>query len=128
AFPWFLEALDVVDLALRRGTAVEEAAVVHFALAERLLLDNLRDRIGALTRLDRWQTAARASLRADFWESHRALTDAVLATTDAGLPASVRVEAWAAAHAGVVRRYRRVVDDVEAGGEYDLTTLTVVTR
>ena len=56
--------------------------VVLFSVADRLRLDWLRDRIAALPRADRWQTEARAALRDDVADLHRALTDAVLATTD----------------------------------------------
>ena len=39
-----------------------------------------------------------------------------------------RVDAWVAAHAPAVDRYRELVDDVERGGVFDLATLAVVRR
>ena len=55
-------ALDVVEVARASGRPIEATAAVYLALGERLHLDQLRDRIGALPRLDRWQTGARSAL------------------------------------------------------------------
>jgi glutamate dehydrogenase len=101
---------------------------VHFVLGDRLALDAVRDHIVALPRADRWQTEARAALRDDFYESHAALDAAVLAETPTDASPEARVVAWTEQHRDAVDRFRSVVDDIEAAGVFDLTTLAVARR
>ena len=83
----------------------------------------LRDRVAALPRDDRWQTMARAALRDDLFDLHRAMTDDVLRESeDAGL------DAWKASNRGALDRTLRILDDIRAGGTYDLVTLPVALR
>jgi glutamate dehydrogenase len=121
-------ALPAVELGERNGVAPVTVARVQFAVDERLQLAAVRERIAALPRGDRWQTEARAALRDDFYESVHALTGAVLRETDAASPAGPRVDAWVAAHASAVERYRALADDVERAGVFDLATLAVLRR
>jgi len=121
-------ALPVVAVAEARKLDPLTVGGVHFLLAERLGLESLRDRIVALPRADRWQTEARAALRDDFLDAQRALTEAVLAETDATRTGAERVDEWATAHAARVARYAQVVDDIEAGGVFELATLAVARR
>jgi glutamate dehydrogenase len=118
----------IADLAMFRGVPLDTVGAVYFAVADRLRLDWLRDRIGDLPRADRWQTEARAALRDDLTDLHRALTEDVLASTDAAAPPAARVERWMETHGAAVSRYLGVVVDVEAGGVYDLATLGAVRR
>ena len=54
--------------------ATSRPSATYFLLADRLRLDWLRDQIVGLPRDDRWHTMARATLRADLYDQHRALT------------------------------------------------------
>jgi glutamate dehydrogenase len=101
---------------------------VYFAVADRLRIDWLRDRIAALPRADRWQTEARAALRDDVADIQRSLTEGVLETTDTAATPSARVDAWVAAHAEEIARYRSVLSEIEAGGVFDLATLGAARR
>jgi glutamate dehydrogenase len=121
-------AFAIADVALALGLDVEEVARVHFALADRLRLDWLRDRVAALPRADRWQTEARAALRDDVADLHRTLTDAILRETDAGGAPAARIDQWIAEHADAVGRYRSVLADIEASGVFDLATLSAARR
>jgi glutamate dehydrogenase len=116
-----LGALAVTEVADATGRPVHDVAIVFFALADRLRLGWLRDRIAALPRGDRWQTEARAALRDDVADLHRELVEAVVR-------AGSGVEAWLAGRADAVERYLGVVADVEAGGAFDLATLGAVRR
>ncbi len=121
-------AFAIADVGLVLGVDVEEAARVHFALADRLRLDWLRDRVAALPRADRWQTEARAALRDDVADLHRELTEAVLRETAPGSEPAARIDRWIAAHADAAGRYRSVLADVEASGVFDLATLSAARR
>jgi glutamate dehydrogenase len=80
------------------------------------------------SRADRWQTEARAALRDDVADLHRALTEGVLATTGVAAAPSARVDDWVAGHADGVARYRSVLSEIEAGGVFDLATLGAARR
>jgi glutamate dehydrogenase len=128
-----LGALTAVDLASARGVPVEHVAAVHYELESRLGLDWLRERIAALPRADRWQTEARAALRDDLTDGHRALTESVLETTpgtgeDAPAAVPMVVSAWLDRERDAVERYERIVDEVRAGNVFDLAQLTAARR
>jgi glutamate dehydrogenase len=123
-----LAALPAVALAHDHDLDPREVVRIQFLLDDRLGLDRLRDRIGALPRADRWQTEARAALRDDFYESQYALTETVLTETPADGAREARVDAWLAEHAVVVDRYRNLVLDVERAEVADLAALAVVRR
>jgi len=123
-----LAALPAVALAVDHDLDPRPVARIQFLLDDRLGLDRLRARIGALPRADRWQTEARAALRDDFYESQLALTAAVLTETDAAGEPEARVDAWLADHEPAVGRYRELVHDVERAETVDLAALAVLRR
>ena len=117
ALPPAYAALSVVQTAQRDGRAVLDVAAVHFALGQRLGLDQLLGRIIELPRSDRWQTMARAALRDDLHGVHAALTAQALAaaapsttapseTPAAGVDAEAVVSAWEASVPGVAESVR----------------------
>ena len=127
-FPTAIGALVIADIAAAHGAEVDGVGSVFFAVADRLRIDWLRDRIAALPRADRWQTEARAALRDDVADLQRLLTEGVLATTDSAAPPPARVDEWVAAHTDEIARYRSVLSEIEAGGVFDLATLGAACR
>jgi glutamate dehydrogenase len=123
-----LTALPSVILADAHDVDPQIATRVQFLLDDRLGLDRVRVRIGALPRGDRWQTEARAALRDDFYESRHALADAVLRDTEPAAVPEVRVDTWLADHAEAVDRYEGVAVAVERTEPGDLAALAVVRR
>jgi glutamate dehydrogenase len=123
-----LTALPAVVLADSHDVDPRVATRVQFILDDRLGLDAVRVRIGALPRADRWQTEARAALRDDFYESRHALAAAVLRDTDDSSRPDVRVDAWLADHGEAVERYEGVAVAVERTDPGDLAALAVVRR
>ena len=66
---------------------------------------------------------ARAALRDDLFDLHRAMTDDVLREAgEAGL------DGWTAANQSAIDRTLRILDDIRAGGSFDLVTLPVALR
>ena len=120
-----LGALTIADIARVSDLNVRDVARVHYALGARLGLVWLREQVAALPRGDRWQTEARAALRDDVADCHRALTESVCASGAADVTG---VDAWLDAHTDDVDRYRRVVDEVQFGGNGDLAQLTAARR
>ncbi|HEV2813153.1 MAG TPA: NAD-glutamate dehydrogenase domain-containing protein, partial [Solirubrobacteraceae bacterium] len=123
-----LAALDVVEVAAAAGRSIDEVAELHFRLGARLRLHWLRDQIAALPRDDRWQAMARAALRDDLFTLHRELTDDVLRESPTRGTTDERLEAWMEGNRGTLDRSLGILDDIRAGGSYDLTTLPVALR
>ncbi|GIU87489.1 MAG: NAD-glutamate dehydrogenase [Acidimicrobiia bacterium] len=121
-------ALDVADLAASAGRAVEEVTELYCVVGERLRIDWLRDLIVALPRGDRWQALSRGALRDDADAEHRAVTAAILASTEPGTAGTAAFEAWAGRARATVDRALALLDDIRAHGVYDLTTLSVALR
>jgi len=128
AWPLMHTAFDIIEVGNARGRASEEAAAAYWRLFERLDLDFLWDRVGALPRYDRWQTNARAGLRDDLLAALRELLDEVLRGGDVFTPVDVLVDEWAAFNQRSVDRIGRVFNDIRSGGLFDLTTLSVALR
>jgi glutamate dehydrogenase len=124
-----LSVFDIVEDAQRCGCDQELATTVYFGIGSRLGLDWLRDRILELPRSDRWRALARAALRDDLYELHRALTRDVLAESDVpGADGEALIERWLERNAAPVRRAENVLSDVRASENYDTTTLPVLLR
>jgi glutamate dehydrogenase len=120
--------LDVVEVSRASGRPVAEVAHVYFGLDDRLELCQLRDRIVALPRDDRWQTLARAALRDDLYAAHAALAAEVLASTSPSVDGAARIEAWMEENGTTVGRAAALLGDAVADGEADLATLSVALR
>jgi glutamate dehydrogenase len=127
SMPALLSAFDIVEDGELTDASQPVVMAVYFGIGSRLAMDWLRDRILELPRNDRWQALARAALRDDLYEMHRALTRDVLARgTSLGAPAAI--DAWLAANHAAVERSQNVVADVRAARTYDTTTLPVALR
>ncbi len=127
SMPALLSAFDIVEDGELTDAPQPVVMAVYFGIGSRLGMDWLRDRILELPRNDRWQALARAALRDDLYEMHRALTRDVLARgTGFGAPAAI--DAWLAANQGAVERSQSVLADVKAARTYDTTTLPVALR
>jgi glutamate dehydrogenase len=118
---------DIVEVAAETDLDVETVAAVHFRLGRRLQLHWLRDRIVELPRDDRWKALARAALRDDLYNLHRALTGEVLATGPAEQDPDELVEEWVEGNPAS-ERCLQTLADIRAGRTFDLTTLPVAVR
>jgi glutamate dehydrogenase len=128
-------ALDLVTVARRSadaegegGESIEDVAATYFALAERLHLDWLRERISALPRETRWETLARDALRENFLTQHSRLTDEVIRVTDRDADADERIDGWLRRNAAQVRRCQQMLAEIESAGTADLARLSVAVR
>jgi glutamate dehydrogenase len=120
-------ALDIVEVAARRGVDIDVATRVHFLVGDRMRLSWLLDRVNELPRDDRWQTLARSALRDDLYREHQALDADVLSMGGQELSAEDRVGAWEQANASAVERCRLVLTDISAGSS-ELAQLSVALR
>jgi glutamate dehydrogenase len=123
-------ALDIVGVASATERPIGEVASLHFLIGGGLHMHWLRDRIATLPRENRWQAMARAALRDDLFSLHAELTADVLRAGGAeeSADAQARLDAWIDANRPLVERCLGILDDIRAGGSYDLTTLPVALR
>jgi glutamate dehydrogenase len=127
-WPHLHTAFDIAEVAAARGRTPTETATAYWGLFDRLDLAWLWERIGALPRLDRWQSHARAAQRDDLLAALRDLTDDVLRHGDLFDPPDALVERWAAGNGRSLRRVLQVFTEIKTAGVFDLTTLSVALR
>ena len=120
-------ALDVVEVATERGQPVADVCRVHFALADRLGIAHLMERINSLPRDERWGTLARATLREDLFAVHARLTANVIDTTG---PAATddRLDSWWERSAPAVDDAVASLDEIATSATANLAGLSVATR
>ncbi len=125
--------LDVVEISHATGQDPVDVAAVHYAVSERLSIDNLLTKVTSLPRDDRWSALARAAARHDVYEALSAITTAVLrATPDAAengsADAEARIDAWVKQNEARVERARETVGEALDRDVVDLATLSVALR
>jgi glutamate dehydrogenase len=67
-------------------------------------------------------------LREDAYDEHRAVTAAVLASTDPGFDAETAFKVWADGNRPRVERVLAIIDDIRSHAVFDLATLSVALR
>ena len=120
-------ALDVVEVAMERGVPVADVCCVHYALAERLGISRVMERINSLPREDRWGTLARATLREDLFAVHARLTANVIDRTEIG-SADDRLDAWWQRATPAAGDTVAALDEIAASSAADLASMSVATR
>ncbi len=120
--------LDVVEIAQATGRDAHDVAALHYAVSERLSVDDLLTEVTQLPRDDRWSTLARSAVRHDVYAALSAITTAVLESTDPELDVDERLVEWTQAHPERVERARATVSAALERDQADLATLSVVLR
>ena len=120
--------LDVVEIAVANQREASEVAELHFALSERLSVDDILSAVTDLPRDDRWSALARAAMRHDVYAALAAMTTTVLRNTDSSLSATQRLQDWEAANSERVDRARSTLQEALARDPVDLATLSVALR
>jgi glutamate dehydrogenase len=121
-------ALDIVEVAQATGADPEEVARIYFILSERYEVDRMLTRITLLTRDDRWSALARAALRSDLYGALTGMTRRVIESTRGISEPLERVQAWEEQQAEGLARARATLDEISAGDQFDLATLSVALR
>jgi glutamate dehydrogenase len=120
--------LDVVEIAHTTGHDALVVAELHYAISERLSIDELLTRVTALPRDDRWSTLARSAARHDVYAVLSAITTAVLRSTADDLGPDQRIDAWVEQNVERVERARSTVRAALDREVVDLATLSVALR
>jgi glutamate dehydrogenase len=120
--------MDVVEIAAANDRPAAEVADLHFALSERLSVDDILSAVTALPRDDRWSALARAAIRHDVYAALAAVTASVLKDTDPSLLATERLTTWAEQNPERVERAQATFAEALSRDRVDLATLSVVLR
>jgi glutamate dehydrogenase len=107
---------------------VPAVAGAYFALAGRLGLGWLRERIHTLPADSHWTTLARNALRDELSELQRAIAvKAIAAAGSADAPGAI-IDAWAARNGAALQRAERMLGELRALPSLDLAMLSVALR
>ena len=120
--------LDVVEIAAANDRPAAEVADLHFALSERLSVDDILSAVTRLPRDDRWSALARAAIRHDVYAALAAVTASVLKDTDPSLLATERLANWVAQNPERMERAQATFAEALSRDKVDLATLSVVLR
>jgi glutamate dehydrogenase len=120
--------LDITDICLRTGEAVESVVPLYFTVSERYDIDRTLVRITDLPRDDRWSSLARQALRSDLYAVVAGLTSRVLESTNRTKDPLDRLADWELEHTEGVTRTKSTLSDIAAVENPDLATLSVALR
>jgi glutamate dehydrogenase len=126
--PALLSTFDIDEVAGATKQKPDVVMETYFRIGSRLDLNWLRDRVLELPRGNRWQALARAALRDDLYNLHRALTQEVLDAGGSGTDSETAIEAWSNRNGASVERCLGMLADIKASRVYDTTTLPVALR
>jgi glutamate dehydrogenase len=121
-------ALDIVEVAEATRRPVELVARIHFALATRLGLPWLHERIAALPGEAHWETLAKAAMLDDLSGVQRTITAEVLAGGDSDATPEILIQAWQDRNDRAIERAARLLGELRAVDAPDASMLSVALR
>jgi glutamate dehydrogenase len=128
-FEFVTSLLDIAQLSTKSANPLDLVASIYLTLDDQLRIGEIRRRILALPRDDRWDSLARASMRDDLAAEHLALTSAVLqslASSDAS--STDPVANWITTHTPAITRHLALVTETAQTTTNPLASLSVVLR
>ena len=121
-------ALDVIDVAEARNRPLETVAEVYSALATKLGLPWLRERIGALPDLQHWETLAKGAMLDDLFSLQRTITGEVLGGA-AEISAPDRlIAAWQDRNQRAMTRSAQLLAELRGAPAVDAAMISVALR
>ena len=128
AFDTLYAALDIVEVAGAAKRPVETVAELYFALATRLGLPWLRERIAALAGDAHWQMLAKGAMQDDLSSLQRTLTADVLSGGgEISEPAGL-IAAWEDRNRRGVERAAQLFGELRSAASIDAAMLSVALR
>jgi len=124
AVPDVVYAPDVTAVAQETGRPVSEVAHLFFLLGERLYLDTIQERIGALPANNRWQRLALRAQIDDLWLLRRQIATRVISGALGDVDGAV--EAYLAARADAYQRLGKMIANSGGPGENDAAVVAVM--
>ena len=116
-------ALGIIDLALRYNWPVQEVAMVYSLVGEKLMLDDLTEKINGTKTVGRWQDLARESSLNQL-EQYRCDTAALLLQIWKGRSEDIS-ELWQSANASTIASWEIMMLEVRKSEGNDGPIITV---
>jgi glutamate dehydrogenase len=120
--------LDVFEIAQECGESPETILPLYYEFSQRYEVDPALTRITRLRRDSRWDTLARLALRSDLYAATASIVGRIASSSDVGLPAAQRVDAWEASNRGAVARAKATLAEIGALDEPTLASMSVLLR
>jgi len=120
--------LDVTEVAMEQGKAVETIASVYFALVGELELRWFAEKITQLPTDTSWQALARNALRDDLATQQRALTSSVAKLSAAESDPAKMLAAWQERYGPAIARLKAMTEELKRAKTLDLAVLSVLLR
>lgn len=120
-------AFDLAELAASHGVSLEEWSQTYFAISDELGGDMLLSTISALARDDRWQTMARAALRADMYAVLAAVTEKVLLSSMQSTFED-RLAEWLSTQSVGISRVKDLLNEIQQRSDVDIAAISVALR
>ena len=121
-------ALDIVEVGIETGCAVDTVAGVYFGVGGRLDLGWVSQQIAALAADSHWQGLARVAMRDDLSTLARGLARSVLQAAAPRQDAASLIATWEAKREFQLRRCRDLLADLKPAGALDMAMLSVLLR
>jgi glutamate dehydrogenase len=120
-------AFDLAELAASHGVSLEEWSQTYFAISDELGGDMLLSTISALSRDDRWQTMARAALRADMYTVLASVTEKVLLSS-MNSSFEDRLIDWLTTQSVGITRVKDLLSEIAQRSDVDIAAISVALR
>ena len=128
AFDTLYAALDIVEVAGAAKRPVETVAELYFALATRLGLPWLREKIAALPGDAHWQMLAKGAMQDDLSSLQRTITAEVLSSGGESNTPQKLIAAWENRNRRGVERAAQLFGELRATAAVDAAMLSVALR
>ncbi len=128
AFDTLYAALDIVEVAGAAKRPVEAVAELYFALATRLGLPWLREKIAALPGDAHWQMLAKGAMQDDLSSLQRTVTAEVLSSGGESSAPQKLMAAWENRNRRGVERAAQLFGELRATASVDAAMLSVALR
>ena len=125
---YLLSSLPIIHAADQTGKPVEQVARTYFAVGERLDLNWYSQELGNLDVTNHWQSLARDSIRDELTWQQRALTVALLQSTDSWNDLDQQLDAWMMQNHALITRWQDMLSEIRNASVIEMAMFTVANR
>lgn len=121
-------SLNIIDVATIHKFDLIKTAEVYFASGERINLLWFRDQIASDTREGHWNTLARLTLRDELDIAQRALTVAIMQSSEKEKNSSRLIQKWVNTNERALKRWERLQEMMLSSSQVEYTMFFIAIR
>ena len=119
-------SMDIIVIANKTHTLLEEVAKIYFDLGERFYYNWLREKVDCLPRVGYWEKMLIKSLKDDIYDQQRELaTKVAMTTVNQG---EKKIDVWSAKHGREIRAFYEFIDSVRSMEDIGSAKLVVAIK